>query len=131
MTVDEEISSAFSLLGLLLVFVIGYFAAFFPLAQELIERPAPDVIADRQALIAKLRTYRVLLGGVLLLTISTGVVVTPLTRHVLLAISFRGPFPTIEAGLLLLDVMLVALFVVSAWVWLRLGQRSRALGSRG
>jgi hypothetical protein len=46
MTLDEEISSAFSLLGLLLVFVIGYFAAFFPLAQELLERPAPDVAAD-------------------------------------------------------------------------------------
>lgn len=130
MMIDEEISSAFSLLGLLLVFVIGYFAAFFPLAQELIERPAPDVLADRQALIAKLRTYRVLLGGVLLLTFSTGVVVTPLTRNVLMNISLRGPFPTIEAGLLLLDVMLAALFVVSAWVWFRLGQRSHALGSR-
>ena len=46
MTLDEEISSAFSLLGLLLVFVIGYFVAFFPLAQELLERPAPDVAAD-------------------------------------------------------------------------------------
>ena len=46
MTLDEEISSAFSLLGLLLVFVIGYFVAFFPLAQELLERPTPDVAAD-------------------------------------------------------------------------------------
>jgi hypothetical protein len=45
MTLDEEISSAFSLLGLLLVFVIGYVAAFFSLAQELLERPAPDVVA--------------------------------------------------------------------------------------
>jgi hypothetical protein len=33
-------------LGLLLVFVIGYIAAFFPLAQELLERLAPDVAAD-------------------------------------------------------------------------------------
>ena len=30
---DDEISSAFALLGLLLVFVIGYFAALFPLAE--------------------------------------------------------------------------------------------------
>jgi len=28
------------------VFVIGYFVAFFPLAQELLERPTPDVAAD-------------------------------------------------------------------------------------
>jgi hypothetical protein len=97
-TLDDEISSAFALLGLLLVFVIGYFAALFPLAQDLLEQPAPEVKADRRALISRLRTYRVLVGGVLLLTVATGVVVTPLTRRVVLVISFRGPFPTIEAG---------------------------------
>lgn len=77
MTLDEEISSGFSLLGLLLVFVIGYFAAFFPLTQEILERPAPDVAAGRRALATKIRTYRVLLGGVLVLTIATGIVVAP------------------------------------------------------
>ena len=124
---DDEISSAFALLGLLLVFVIGYFAALFPLAQDLLERPAPEVAADRQTLITRLRTYRVLVGGVLLLTVATGVVVTPLTRRVVMAISLRGPFPTIEAGLLLIDLMLLALFAVTVWVWVRLGRRIRAL----
>jgi hypothetical protein len=124
---DDEISSAFALLGLLLVFVIGYFAALFPLAQDLLERPAPEVDADRGALISRLQTYRVLVGGVLLLTVTTGVVVTPLTRRVVLAISFRGPFPTIEAGLLLIDVMLLALFAATLWVWIRLGRRIRSL----
>ncbi len=124
---EDEISSAFALLGLLLVFVIGYFAALFPLAQDLLERPAPEVAADRQLLIARLRTYRVLVGGVLLLTVATGVVVAPLTRRTVLDISFRGPFPTIEAGLLLIDLMLLALFAVTVWLWVRLGRRVRAL----
>lgn len=126
-TLDDEISTAFGLLGLLLVFVIGYFAALFPLAQLLLERPAPEVVADRRALISRLRTYRVLVGGVLLLAVGAGVVVTPLTRRVVQAISFRGPFPTIQAGLLLIDVMLLALFAVTMWVWVRLGRRIRAL----
>jgi hypothetical protein len=39
----------------------------------------------------------------LLLTVATGVGVTPFTRRVVMAISFRGSFPTIEAGLLLID----------------------------
>lgn len=125
----DEISSAFALLGLLLVFVIGYFAALFPLTQDLLERPAPEVAADRGALISRLRTYRVLVGGVLLLTVATGVVVTPLSRRVVLTISLRGPFPTIEAGLLLIDVMLLALFAATVWVWIRLGRRIRALGT--
>jgi len=90
MTLEEQISSAFSLLGLLLVFVIGYFAAFFPLAQEPIERPAPDVTADRRALANKLRTYRVLFAGVLILTVATAIVLTPLTRRALVSISFRA-----------------------------------------
>ncbi len=124
---DDEISTAFGLLGLLLVFVIGYFAALFPLAQDLLERPAPEVAADRRALISRLRTYRVLVGGVLLLAVGTSVVVTPLTQRVMLAISFRGPFPTIQAGLLLIDVMLLALLAVTMWVWVRLGRRIRAL----
>lgn len=59
--------------------------------------------------------------------VATGVVVTPLTRRVVLAISFRGPFPTIGAGLLLIDVMLLALFAVAVWVWIRLGRRIGAL----
>ena len=124
---DDEISSAFALLGLLLVFVIGYFAAIFPLAQDLLERPAPEVAADRWALVARLRTYRVLVGGVLLLTVATGVVVTPLTRRVVMGISLSGPFPTIQAGLLLIDLMLLALIAVTVWVWIRLGRRIRVL----
>jgi hypothetical protein len=88
MTLDEEISNAFALLGVLLVFVIGYFSALFPLAQDLIERPAPEIEADRQALVVRLRTYRVLVGGLSLLTVATGIVVTPLTRRVVTALPF-------------------------------------------
>jgi hypothetical protein len=47
----------------------------------------------------------------------------------MLDISFRGPFPTIQAGLLVIDVMLLALFAVTVWVWLRLARRIRALRS--
>lgn len=124
MTLDDQITSAFALLGLLLVFVLGYFAAIFPVAQDLLEAPTPEVAVDRQALIARLRTYRILLGGLLILTVATGVVVTPLTRRVVLTVSFDGPFPTVQAGLLLIDVMLLALLTVTAWVWVRLGRRA-------
>jgi hypothetical protein len=55
------------------------------------------------------------------------VVAAPLTRCVLTPISVQGPFPTIEAGLLLVDVMLVALFAASLWVWIQLGRRAKRL----
>jgi hypothetical protein len=41
----------------------------------------------------------------------------------MLTISFRGAFPTVEAGLLLIDVMLLALFAETVWVWVRLANR--------
>jgi hypothetical protein len=130
MTLNDQISGAFALLGVLLVFVIGYFAAFFPLVQDLLEQPAPEVAADRRALISRLRAYRVLVGGVLLLSVLTGVVLTPLTRRVVTSISFRGPFPTIGAGLLLIDVMLLVLFAVTLWMWIRIRRRIRMLRPR-
>jgi len=125
---DTQISSAFALLALLLVFVIGYFAAFFPLAQDLLDRQTPDVAADKQVLKAQLRTYRMLVGGVLLLAALTGLILAPLTRRVASAISFGGAFPTIQAGLLLIDVMLLALFAVTIWTWIKIQRRIRQIG---
>jgi uncharacterized membrane protein len=124
---DTQISTAFTLLSVLLVFVIGYFAAFFPLAQDLIGQSTPDVDADKKALISKLSAYRVLVGGMLLLTVLTGIILTPLTRRVIAVISFQGPFPTIGAALLLVDVMLLALFVVTIWVLARIQRRIRVI----
>ncbi len=126
-TLDDDISSAFALLAVLLVFVIGYFAAFFPLVQILLDQPTPEVEADRRAMVSRLRAYRVLLGGVILLTVLTGVVLAPLTRRVAVTISFRGPFSTVKAGLLLVDLMLLALFAVTVWVLVRIGRRIRTI----
>ena len=128
-TLDTQISTAFTLLSVLLVFVIGYFAAFFPLVQDLIGQATPDVAADKRALISKLRSYRVLVGGVLLLTFLTGIILTPLTRRVMAVISFQGPFPTIGAALLLVDVMLLALFAVTIWVLVRIQGRIQVIGA--
>jgi hypothetical protein len=127
MALDNQISGAFGLLALLLVFVIGYFAAFFPNVQDLLDKPIPDIGAERMALAGRLRAYRALMWLVLLLTVLTAIVLAPLTRRVLVAISFSGPFPTIKAGLLLVDVMLLALLVLVIWLIVKIGQRIRVL----
>jgi hypothetical protein len=122
---DDQISSAFTLLALLLVFVIGYFAAFLPVVQELLDREIPNVTDDKDRLASKLRAYRTLVAGVLLLAILTGAVLTPLTRRVISVISLRGPFPTIEAGLVLIDIMLLAAIVMAVWLECQIWQRIR------
>lgn len=125
MKLDKEITDTFALLGLLLVFVLGYFAAVFPLVQGVLGEDLGEAAAEKRRLASRARTYRVLVGGILLLTVSTGCVVAPLTWRVLGAISVGRPFSTVRAGLLLVDVMLLALLAVTLWLWVGLGRKRR------
>lgn len=120
---DLEISGAFSLLGVLLVFVIAYFSAILPDINELLGRPAPEVNADRRSLAARLRTYRSLTVGLLLVVAAVLTLLVPLSRRVLKSLSFTGPFQTIRAGLLFIDFLLIAMALVAGWLFARLSRR--------
>jgi uncharacterized membrane protein len=122
-SLDTQITDAFALLGLLLAFLFGYFAAVFPLVQALLDQPRPEAKDDRQALAGQLGTYRVLVSGILLLIVATAVVVAPLTWKVLAAVSVHRPYSTLRAGLLLIGLMLLALLGVTGWLWGRLHGR--------
>lgn len=55
MELDHELSSAASVVGLVLVFVFGYFVAALPFVEELIERQAPQDESARRRLHSRLR----------------------------------------------------------------------------
>lgn len=122
---DREISQAFGLLGLLLVFVLGYFSAFFPVVEELVHRdmPASASKEEKARVVTRLRSYRRLLAGLAGLTVLVLAVLGPLTRRVAVAWRWSGPFPTIRAGLLMIDLMLVLLLAFTVWLLARLGHR--------
>jgi uncharacterized BrkB/YihY/UPF0761 family membrane protein len=122
---DREISQAFGLLGLLLVFVLGFFSAFLPLVEELINRDVPPSASDeeRRQVLVRLQTYRRLVGGLSVLTLLVLSVLWPVTRRVAAAWRWSGPFPTIRAGLLMVDLMLLLLLVLTVWLLVRLGNR--------
>lgn len=128
---DQEISGVFGLLGLLFVFVIGYFSALLPQAEELVSRRASDVQDERTALVARLRSYRQLTIGLLTMVLLVMVVLLPITRRVLDTWSIRGPFPTLRAGLVLIDVFLVAMFVVGVRLLSRLSKRIKTVKGLG
>lgn len=109
MTLDEEISDAFGLLAVLLVFVIAYFSAILPQADELIDRPRPSDDSTLRSLIAGLGAYRKLTAGFLVLVCMVAVVLWPLTSRVLRSTSWEWPVPTLRAGLILVDMCLVGL----------------------
>jgi hypothetical protein len=122
-SVDRQIGDAFALLGVLLVFVLAYFSALVPLANELIARPRPDVRADRDALVARVRSYRLLAAGVALFALLVLLLLVPLTRRAVIAFSTAGGFPTMKAGLFLVDALLLTLLAVTVALVVRLGRR--------
>jgi hypothetical protein len=65
----------------------------------------------------------------MLLIVATGVVIAPLTEKVLAAWSFHEPYSTVRAGLLLIDLMLLALLAMTGWLWRRLRARIRSLNA--
>jgi hypothetical protein len=124
---DQEIVEASGLIGLLLVFVFGYFAALLPVVLSLLESPRPDVEEDRADLASRIAASRLLIVGLLLLTALVVIVLTPLSRRAAISLSLSGPFPTIKAGLLVMDLMLITLIVSSAFLWFRMTRRIRVL----
>lgn len=120
---DQEISDVFGLLGLLFVFVIGYFSALLPQAEDLMQRRAPDVQAERRSLWARLRAYRKLTIGMIAMIVLVLAVLLPISRRALAGWSFHGSFPTLRGGLLLIDAFLMAMMFAGLWLWKRLSRR--------
>jgi hypothetical protein len=128
MVLDRQISDIFNLVAVLLVFVLGYFAAFFPQADVLIERdlPAGASEADRRHLVHRLRAYRVLVVGTGTLAVIVLRLLSPLTADV--AKQWSWHYSTPRTGLLAVDLMLLILLGVDGWLGVRLTKRIRDFG---
>jgi uncharacterized membrane protein YhhN len=126
-TLDDEITQILGLIGLLLVFVVGYFTALLPQIDEWLGREAPAVQADRKALVRRLGAFRKLAVGFLLADVLLLALLTPVSRRIVLDWSFEGPFPTLRAGLLLIDLFLVVILVSGAILLSRLWRRIQEL----
>jgi hypothetical protein len=124
---DGEISDAVGLVGLLLVFVAGYLTATWSSAAELLERPVPEVAADRARLRGRVAATRAVATGSLVATIAVLVLLIPLSHRVVTSFDLRGRFDTLRAGLLLVDVFLLSLAISALVLVRRLTHRAREL----
>lgn len=127
MTIDQEIVNAASIIGLLLVFVFGYFAALLPVVLTTLDSPRPDVAEDRLTLASRLRSYKFVVAGLLLLALLVLLILLPLSGRAVSSLDREGGFDTVKAGLILMDIMLFTLLVATGWLWLRLRRRVRDL----
>lgn len=123
----QSIIDASGLIGLLLVFVFGYFAAVLPVVLSLLDIARPNVEADRRALRSRILGYGFVVGAILVLDLLVVVWLTPLTLETIRGLSPSGDFPTVEVGLLVMDVMLASLLVATTWLLLKMRRRRRQL----
>ncbi len=124
---DREISDAFSLLGVLLVFVFAYGSALLPLIVGVLEQTTPVAQDDRSAFVGRLKSYHRLILALIVVALTVGGVLAPLTRHVLATWTFSGPFSTPKAGLLLVDALLLLTVAASITLERVLSKRIRHL----
>jgi hypothetical protein len=123
---DRQVSDAATLLGLVLVFVIGSFAAIAPAADETAGRPIPPVEYDRQLLANRLRSQRNLLVGVEVLIVAVLAVVAPVTVRVAAHLVGR-PYSVLKAGVLLVDLLLLIMFAAALVLTVRVQRRRRVV----
>jgi hypothetical protein len=124
-SLDREISDVMNLLGLLVVFVVGYFSAVVPSADEAWGRPTPDVAFDRSTLANRLRAHRNLLVGIMVLITAVLTIVGPISIRTIRAIFVS--YSILRAGVILVDVLLLAMWVACLVVAIRLERRRRNL----
>jgi hypothetical protein len=108
-TLDEDISEAASMIGLLLVFVVGYFSGFAPIADELMDRAIPEEKRDHLRFAARLRSMRNTLGGLVILLVAVFALIAPLGWRVLESLTTET-FTVSRGGVLLILVLLLAMF---------------------
>ncbi|HUY25261.1 MAG TPA: hypothetical protein VMV09_08165 [Candidatus Saccharimonadales bacterium] len=123
---QSEISQVFNLLAVLLVFVLAYFSALLPQMLDAlgdIGSAKFSILDDTScaALGRRMRVYRWLIVGSLLLVALVGVLVLPLTVRVLRqSMTFQWSPPPTFSGLLLVDICLIAMLVTAGVFFLRL-----------
>ncbi|GGT26601.1 hypothetical protein [Streptomyces purpureus] len=110
MNLDKEIGDAFSLIGLLLVFLFAYFSALWTQVDNLVGRPKRN---EETGALRNLRKVLVLkrrhLAALSLLIVLVVLLLAPLSFKVIQRMQWGGTFSTIRAGLLLVALLLVML----------------------
>ncbi|NHC23619.1 hypothetical protein G6553_10615 [Nocardioides sp. IC4_145] len=124
---DDHITDAFSVVSLLIAIVAAYLAAIWPVVTELLNRPRPDVAADRRQLAQRCSAYRWIAWGLTLAGGAVAAIMLPLVADVVNAIDTSEAFSTLRASVLVFFILLVGAVVTAGVIASRLGKRASKL----
>lgn len=124
-TLDTEITDAFTLLAVLLVFVFAFFSTVWSRAEEYLEQN-PNESEDKRRLKGRLRSQRRLVVTLVVVVIALGALMEPLSIRTVGAWRWN-PFDTIRGGLLLLDGFLIIMAIIAFRLLWRLNSKIQEL----
>lgn len=122
---NKEITDAFGLLSVLLVFVIGYFAAVLPVIEALIAS-RPRVDAELVTWKSRIRVYLFVVVAMTVLNFLVLAALAPITIRAAFAVLQGGHRYSLPgAGLALVDVYLAITLIGGGWLLNRLSGELR------
>lgn len=112
-SLDTQIIDASSLVSILLVFLLAFFAFLVQQIEVLRSQATPTVDIDKWKYFSRLSSYRLLAAGLVVVTALVIALLGPLSWAAATRFPRSGRFPTLQWGLLLVEFLLV----VTSWPW--------------
>lgn len=120
MTLDKQITDAFSVVSLLLAVAAAYLAAIWPIINELLGDPQVSDNYETATLRRKRVSYAVTTAVLTVFEIAVAGILLPLALKVFQDWDGAGPFNPLRAGLLLAETALLAGVVVAGTLAVKL-----------
>lgn len=128
---DREISDAFALLAVVLVFVFLLFSVIWQKFEELDAEPGSSDYTALERRVSRYTGQWRLLLILLLATLLVFLLTVPLSRRVIAAgIHFDRPFDTTRAGLLLVDLFVLSLAAGCVTLMCRIKSKKSRLNTK-
>lgn len=130
---DAQIVDAFSVVSLLIAIAAAYLAGIWPIVNDLLHGKDPDVAIDADGMAGRCGAYALSAAALAVVNLLVMALLLPLFTEVVTSFSSSGPFHTVRAALVLVELLLLSGCATSGVLAFRLHKRKEdlALIARG
>jgi len=124
---DAQIVDAFSVVSLLIAIAAAYLAGIWPIVNDLLHGKDPDVAIDADRMAGRCGAYAFSAAALAVVNLLVMALLLPLFGEVVTSFSSSGPFHTVRAALVLVELLLLSGCATSGVLALRLHKRKEDL----
>jgi len=124
---DAQIVDAFSVVSLLIAIAAAYLAGIWPIVNDLLHGQDPDVAIDADRMARRCGAYVLSASALAVVNLLVMALLLPLLAQVITSFSSSGPFHTVRASLVLVELLLLSGCATSGVLAFRLYKRKKEL----